>query len=229
MKDNTLSAETTRVFLESTHTLKNVDKDFVSWHKGRPHYYVWAIMVDSPSWQYRIQSAHDVLSPYLVNGYQRQPHVTILPAGFIGKASISKTSLTEVCSAFSPFELSLGQLSSFTGSPCYPVINTGLQLIELRVALRSIAVDPDSQVNDENYVPHLTVGLYDEAYFTDEVAQKISLVGSARDFIDDGEVVVNRIALVKYQTASIKGSLEIEAECDLGSGKLKIASPRLFS
>ena len=217
--------ELLETFLKSPRTLRNQDRDFPDWHKGRLWYYVWAVMIDDPVWQRLVEYATERLSAYLVDQYARQPHVTILPAGFVDQRDIVPASVMDICETIAPFELSPGSLGSFTGSPCYPVINPGHQLHALRTALRAVAVDPDSQVVDEHYLPHLTVGLYDDSYDTQEVAQQIRRVAKPVS----SPINVDAIHLLRYQCSSIKGPLETVAVFKMGARASQIVCSTPFT
>ncbi len=92
-------------FLDHPFTIKNVDRDFKSWRLGRQRYYFWSILVDNADWINLIQRATEHLQPFMLSGYLRQPHITILPAGFGGAHNLEKTPLVEICQRCNWFEL----------------------------------------------------------------------------------------------------------------------------
>ena len=69
-------------FLAEPLTLRNERRDFGDWHRGRPHYLLWAIDVDLPAVRSRITAAQRALDGLLLDGYRRQPHITLALCGF---------------------------------------------------------------------------------------------------------------------------------------------------
>lgn len=204
-------------FRASGATLANRDRDFAEWHLGRPFYYCWAAMVEEPSWIDATRRAARLLSPWLVPGYERQPHVTILPAGFPADP-IRRETLSDIARRVRPFVIALGHLGSFTSSPCFEVSDESGGLLALRRGLVSVLRDPLSQVDDANYQPHLTVGLYRDRFDTREILRRI---GEFEPTVSR-PVVVRDIALCAYRTCSIKGPLIPVATVALESGTLSV-------
>ena len=64
------------------YTLASVQRDFVEWRKERTHYAVWAIDVDTPALRAATAAMRAHLADKLLNGYRRQPHVTLHLCGF---------------------------------------------------------------------------------------------------------------------------------------------------
>ena len=181
-------------------------------------------MIDDCVWWDCVTRGAKQLSGYLVKDYQRQPHVTILPAGFIEEGEVDPQRVMTLCQKTDPFNLSLGPMGSFTGSPCYPIHDPGQHLSELRTAFRKIAVDPNSQVGDHDYMPHLTVGLYDDVHPTEDVAKEIRRL---RHPASTG-INITEISLLRYQCSTIKGPLETVAKFKLGKRAHRIAIPTPF-
>lgn len=207
-------------FLGSETTLENVDKEFADWHQGRAYYYVWMLPVDEPGWINAFDHASRTLQQFLHKDYLRQPHVTVLPAGFVSQGSIAVAKLAELCKQTPPIKLQLGKLTSFISSP-YLAVKDPLQALgQLRSKLRQIAVDPNGVVTDEDYVPHLTVGIYDGAYGTDNVLNHINRYPDN----SSPSIRVTELALARYQTSTIKGPLETIATIKIGSGDIQLHS-----
>ncbi len=210
-------AATLASFRRDGHTLANSDRDFVEWHQGRPRYYCWVILVDAPDWSGAVSRAANALSPWLVPGYQRPPHVTILPGGFPG-SRIDAEALSAAMRQIQPFSLHLGGLGSFTSSPCFEVGDPADALLRMRRLLRPILCDSASRVGDEDYQPHMTVGLYSERFSTEEITRRIVAFENG----PVNPVEVGGISLCCYDTRSIKGPLNEVAAISLGSGILSI-------
>ena len=205
-------------FKDSGHTLGNADLDFVRWHRGRPFYFCWLVMVETPDWTSALRRAASRLRPWLVPGYARQGHVTILPGGFPGQGSLDITAIRACARRIQPFGITLGPLGSFTSSPCFEVLDPGAMLNRLRGALRPVLSDPLSQVSDSEYRPHLTVGLYRERFATGGIAKTIAAFPAPVD----ATMRVESISLCAYDARSIKGPLSEAARVELGSGRVEI-------
>lgn len=212
-------AGTLEAFRASGHTLGNAEGDFVQWHRGRPYYYCWLVMVEASAWKSALRQAALRLGPWLLSGYARQSHVTILPGGFPQRGSLDMSAISACARGISPFEIALGPLGSFTSSPCFEVMDPEAMLVRLRSALRPVLHDPLAQVSDANYLPHMTVGLYRKQFSTGEIAAAIA---SFPPVSVDSVIEVDWISLCAYDTSSIKGPLTEVARVELGSGRTHV-------
>ncbi len=203
-------------FLEHPFTIKNVDEDFKSWHLGRRRYYFWAIPVDDADWIDLFHGATKHLQPFMLSSYYRQPHITILPAGFDGSHNLKQTPLVEICRHTSCFELSLGALSSFTSSAYFEVHEPSGKLRNLRADLARVMCDRSCMTEELEFVPHMTVGLYGGIYPTPLVADLIQQFAGNRV----SAIMVRKIALASYQTSSVGGPIEVIMEIELESGRI---------
>ena len=70
--DNTsdLLAQARAAFAAAGHTIENVRRDFPEWHRGRPHYALWALDVDTAPVRHAMQAAGAHLDGLLLDGYQ---------------------------------------------------------------------------------------------------------------------------------------------------------------
>ncbi|HMY79709.1 MAG TPA: 2'-5' RNA ligase family protein, partial [Thauera aminoaromatica] len=59
-----------RRFLAEPLTLRNEHRDFHEWHRGRPHYLLWAIDMDLPAARARVAAAQHALDGLLLDGYR---------------------------------------------------------------------------------------------------------------------------------------------------------------
>ena len=59
------------------------DIDFCDWHGGNRRYGLWALIIDGSEWLNAISTAASYLSPYILNGYRRQPNVLIIAGGLL--------------------------------------------------------------------------------------------------------------------------------------------------
>ena len=134
--------------IEGSHTVCNVRRDFPEWHLGRSPYVFWGLDVDVPAVSAKVARAAKHLDGYLLDGYRRQPHVTLDLCGFPCTQStradeFAPAFLERQCSALraanlSVFEIEVAGLSSFSSAPFLGVVDQGDHIGAVR---RCLAAD----------------------------------------------------------------------------------------
>ena len=203
-------------------TLRNEQRDFPEWHLGRPHYAVWALEVDVPAIRQRVAAAAGHLSGLLLAGYCRQPHVTLSLCGFpsacpehaddFGAAALAAQLVALRLAQLRPFDIEVGALASFASAPYLAVRDADGQIAVLRDCLAGGSL---KEFGDP-YVPHVTVGLYADAW-------PISAVQARLTRFADREALPLRIpgiSLLSYASAHIGGALACMARYDFQSETL---------
>lgn len=210
-------------------TLRNAQRDFPEWHLGRPHYAVWALDVDVPAIRQRMASAARHLSGLLLADYCRQPHVTLSLCGFPSACpehadDFGAAALTAQLAALRqaqprPFDLEVGAQASFASAPYLAVQDAGGHIAVLRDCLAGGSL---KEFGDP-YVPHVTVGLYADAW-------PISAVQARLTRFADTEALrlrISGISLLSYASAHIGGALACMARYDFQSETLRWTDPPL--
>ncbi|WP_215776242.1 2'-5' RNA ligase family protein [Paludibacterium sp. B53371] len=210
------------VFLSAGETQASTRGDFSAWHHGRPWFWFWAIDAALPAIVERVQRAQQCLAPYLLDDYVRAPHVTLSLCGFpptdtTGEGEYDGRRLDAQCHALRqlarrPFELQVAELDSFRSAPFLWVRDPAQQLPAVRACLSGHPQDHAEQ----EYVPHVTVGLYSAAWPSAPLARLL------QEF-DPGPVLklpVERLSLMRYASHEIGGQLETMADFWLGSQQL---------
>ena len=64
-------------------TIPSPIRDYSEWHLGRRDYSVWLIELDNREVSQKVAAAKEHLSDFLINPYQRQPHITVYVCGFV--------------------------------------------------------------------------------------------------------------------------------------------------
>lgn len=204
-------------------TIRNVRRDFPEWHLGRPRYALWALDVDVAPVCERVRVAQRHLHDLLLGGYQRQPHITLSLCGFPSEAprhaddfgaQALRAQLDALRQArLEPFEIEIGALASFTSVPYLRVHDAGGHIAVLRRCLACA----DVSALDGAYTPHVTVGLYADAWPLAAVQARLD------SFVCDAplRLRVARVSLMAYAAAEIGGPLQRLADYDLGSGALR--------
>jgi len=193
-------------FLKSATTHKQCSQAFSGWHKGISHYGFWAVEIIDPDWLYLIRNAQIYLQDYAYPNYLRAPHITLTACGLMDEAYFSKSHLAEQVSTLQQldipsFEISLGQLNSFTTAMYFSINDPSHSLSKIRTHLNDIAVDNPS----EFYHPHITLGMYRDNFKTHQVVNKI------RNFKQKAQLTIKVTDLVfcSYETNTLQGPFNI--------------------
>ena len=211
-----------RRFLAEPLTLRNEHRDFHEWHRGRPHYLLWAIDMDLPAVRARVAAAQHALDGLLLDGYRRQPHITLALCGFPARGAApaadefddawlqARFAALEAM-RIAPFTLTIGGLESFSSAPFLHVDGALGALAALRACLHTDTPHPQGE-----YVPHVTVGLYADALPTAAVAPRLDAFAPQPPL----HCTVEHISLMGYAATEIGGALFTLAEWDLATRRL---------
>lgn len=219
-----------------THTLKNERRDFVEWHRGRAPYVLWAIDVDLPEVRDRVARATEAMADWLLDGYERQPHVTLALCGFPTEALASRDEFSESCllrqvealrralAGLPAFDLQIGELATFDSAPYLAVADAQGAIAAIRRALTSAereAGSADGVAEGDPahaYVPHVTVGLYRDRWPLSAVHERIGDFSNAAPL----SVCIDRISLLAYDPREIGGALTRRGEFLLDRGVFRV-------
>ena len=206
-------------FAAAGHTIENVRRDFPEWHRGRPHYALWALDVDTAPIRDAMAAADAHLDGLLLDDYRRQAHVTLALCGFpcdtprhaddFGPEALARQLAALEASGVEAFTLQVGRLASFTSAPFLAVHDAGGGIARLRRALTGDTAEPGGP-----YTPHVTVGLYAGAWPTAEVLPRL-------DAFDAGpplSCTIDSVSLMRYAAPDIGGPLETLGRFRFGHG-----------
>lgn len=211
-------------------TLASVQRDFVEWRKGRTHYAVWAIDVDTPALRTASATMREHLADCLLPDYQRQAHVTLHLCGF--PAAIPKldddfpTAILQAqiaalqAGAPPPFTLEIGCPDSFSSAAYFSVDDHAGGIQATRRALAENR-NPDATFP---YTPHVTFGLYRDAFPLPALIQRMA----AGDAAPPMRLKIERLTLMVYEAAIIGGPLSSLCEFDLVTRQIKRLDPTLM-
>jgi 2'-5' RNA ligase len=201
-------------FINTTTTIAWDDIDFSDWHGGVKHYGFWALIIDDSEWLNAVNEAASYLSPYVLAGYRRQPHVSLIAGGLMSEqhysaANINKHKQALIKANISPFSISLAGLDSFTSAPYLTVVDDSGSLECLRAQL----LTSESDDNLDSYQAHITLGLYNSEFSTIALGEIIS------DF--DAPIVkslnVSEVKFCSYQTNDIQGRISVLDSIELNT------------
>lgn len=221
------------------YTLKNERRDFVEWHRGRAPYVLWAIDVDLPEVRDRVARAAEAMADWLLDGYERQPHVTLALCGFPAEALARRDEFSENCllrqvealrralAGLQAFDLQIGDLATFDSAPYLAVADAQGAIAAVRQALTSVerAAGSADGVADGDpahaYVPHVTVGLYRDSWPLSAVHERIGNFANAAPL----PVRIDRLSLLAYDPREIGGVLTRRGEFLLDGGMFRSLQP----
>jgi 2'-5' RNA ligase len=190
-------------------TLRNERRDFPEWHLGRPAYVLWALDFDTAAVLPHMRAAQAQLADLLLDGYNRQAHITLSLCGFPSDAPIHADDFgPELIHAqvqamrqlrLAACEIEIGGLDTFTSVPYIKVCEPSGQL----AALRACLVGSAGQGGADDYVPHMTVGLYADAWPMAVVQARLRQCALPLPV----RVPVSGMRLLSYAAAEIGGPL----------------------
>jgi len=161
-------------------TIAAEKRDFPEWHHGRETYAVWILRMEDEAIQEKFKAARKHLNGYLLEPYDRQPHITLFVCGFLMdevkynddftppqvEAQIRELDKENIPS----FEIEIGGLKSFASAPFLEVHDPEGGIARLREILSHGA----REFRTAPYTPHLTVGLYADVFPSESVLDKLA-------------------------------------------------------
>jgi hypothetical protein len=189
-------------------TLPSKLQDYPEWHRGRKEYALWHIELENEEASKKINAAKEHLSDFLLKPYHRQPHITTFVCGFLTDSlrfdddySFEQFHVHAQClsdATVKPFVVEIGGLNSFASAPFLEVddLEGGIG------RLRSVLSATGKEIARSVYTPHITIGLYSEAFPSTVVARKISAFPTA-----PSRFKVERITFATYKARELVGAL----------------------
>ena len=192
-------------FLQYNYTQPTELRDFPQWHQGIEFYGFWAIELRQQDCLEKIAYYQQCLSSKLHPNYLRQAHIKICASGLLANSFCPRAKLAKqvdhlILNTPSSFILELSDGNSFTTSPYLTLNDPDKGLLSLRKQLNScIAEDSPCE-----YIPHVTLGFYDQAYKTSDIIDMLLPLSSTSIKIN-----VTDIIFARYRTCEIQGPYEV--------------------
>lgn len=208
-------------WFQGAHTVRNEQRDFSEWHRGRAPYVFWGLLLDSPALQSQLAQAAAWLESLLLDGYVREPHVTLDICGFpaLYSADADEFSrdlidgqIARLASGSGPFSIRVGALDSFTSAPFLTVFDVDRGIAGIRQCL----AENGWHRLFGDYVPHVTVGLYRDAWPLPDIAARLA----ACPMTDDLAIPINQVDLLAYAPSVIGGGLTRVGSFDLATRRM---------
>jgi 2'-5' RNA ligase len=193
-------------FLQTPQTIAHVERDFVEWHGGIAHYGFWAVVVADPDWLAVFAAARAHVARFVHPGYRRAPHVTVAACGLLAESHVSAAQTARqtavlATAKLAPFPLYAGPLDSFTSAPMITIQDPTGELERVRECIT--AVSPED--TPAPYQPHITLGLYRDAFDTAQVVDCLSAFAPA----PVQPLLVTELAFCAFETKDIQGPIQI--------------------
>ena len=189
-------------------TIPTEIRDFPEWHHGRETYAVWVLRLEDEAILDKFKRAREHLDGYLIEPYRRQPHITLFVCGFLVEAPQYNDDFTQMQlnaqiqvmenAKIQSFEIEIGGLNSFASAPFLEVHDSEDGIAHLRQVLLKGAREFRTTV----YTPHLTVGLYADAFPSAVVTRRLATFKESLI-----RWRVEQITLATYEANSIAGEL----------------------
>jgi 2'-5' RNA ligase len=155
-----------------------------------------------------IRSAREHLAGYLLSPYHRQPHITLCVCGFPAERRNYDDDYPDELfrqhqemlrqAATGPFTVEIGGMKSFASAPFLEIRDDGGNLVQLRDML----LGKDREIGRDRFVPHVTVGLYRDAFPKEVVLRKLASFTDRRCMLE-----VDRITFATYEASDMNGRL----------------------
>jgi 2'-5' RNA ligase len=190
-------------FSSVSKTIPHSNRDFAEWHGGISHYGFWAVLVNDPDWLELLEAARSHVQQFIHPGYQRAPHITVAACGLLSEEHFSGNLLNYQMAALneaevSPFFLKAGKMDSFESAPHITIEDPDGSLGKLRSVLAAVSQEDNPAAS---YKPHVTLGLYQEAFEMQRVAQHL------QEFrpVSIRQLSVTELAFCAYETNDLQG------------------------
>ncbi|TCM68363.1 hypothetical protein EC844_10566 [Acinetobacter calcoaceticus] len=188
-------------------------RDYPEWHHARCHYALWYIEIDQPELIAYLDQLRLHFADLLLQPNQRQYHISVYVCGF----------LTELAPRFNDdfhprqmqqqiqylhqhiqqrslgsFQLKLTQLNSFDSALIVELLDPVQCLGQIRQGMALYA----NEIAALQYCPHITLGLYREAYAAEKIYARMQSI-LQRPF----EITVDQLKFGYYQAQQLQGPL----------------------
>ena len=193
-------------------------RDFFEWHQGIKHYGFWAIEITNQDCLQHTLLSQQTLSNQLHPHYLRQPHITLSASGLLDQNHFTQHTLQQQIkkikeSNLSTFTLHLSKGDTFTTAPYLSILDPSQALSKLRTLLNNVSLEQDPS----DYIPHVTLGFYNQIYKTADILKQLDTAYSR-----DTEFTVKDIVFAQYNTNEVQGLYQVLHRISLTSPVKKI-------
>lgn len=193
-------------------------RDYPEWHKGRSDYGLWYIEIDQPELIQYLDEIQAQFSDLLLPAQQRQYHITLFVCGFLQPAVKQydddfqiqqlqqQIKLIEALQ-LKPFELEITQIDSFSSALFLQIQDQQGVLAQIRQQFAHVS----EEIAALEYCPHITLGLYGEAWSSAMVLQRIQ-----QRPLKTIKIQVKKLTFGYYKAQILQGLLYPYQQIELG-------------
>ncbi|MCJ8160767.1 2'-5' RNA ligase family protein [Acinetobacter zhairhuonensis] len=204
------------------HVVPTIRRDYPEWHHGRERYALWYIEIQNPDLISYLNQVQDYFSEYLLLPNTRQFHITLFICGFLTtdqakdqanfdddftQAQFQQQFQRLKSQLSQKIKLKIGGLNSFSSALYLKVIDTDSALAHIRAQCAQFS----DEVAALSYCPHITVGLYNAAFPSQSILDKM-VAFPARQF----EIEISQIKFGYYKAQELQGPLHAIQSISLG-------------
>lgn len=201
-----------------TQLIATAIRDYPEWHKGRSDYGLWYIEIDQPELIQYLDEIQAQFSDLLLSAQQRQYHITLFVSGFLQPAVKQydddfqiqqlqqQIKLIEALQ-LKPFELEIIQIDSFS-SALFLQIKDHQGVLEL---IRQQFAQVSGEIAALEYCPHITLGLYREAWLSDIILERMQQLS-----VKTINIEVKKLTFGYYKAQILQGFLYSYRQIELG-------------
>lgn len=193
-------------------------RDYPEWHKGRSDYGLWYIEIDQPELIQYLDEIQTQFSDLLLPKQHRQYHITLFVCGFLQlythqydddfqiQQLQQQIKLVEALQ-LKPFELEITQIDSFSSALFLQIKDQQGVLTQIRQQFAQVS----REIAALEYCPHITLGLYREAWLSDIVLERIEQLS-----IKTINIEVKKLTFGYYKAQILQGFLYPYQQIELG-------------
>lgn len=194
-------------------------RDYPEWHYGRQQFALWYIEITDVALLEYLQYLRQLFSEFLYQPNERQFHITLFICGFLTEQlpalnddfslNLLQTQLKYLKQKpLVKFQLKTAQINSFESALFLEVDDSTSVLNQYR----QILSQHSNEIAPLNYCPHITLGLYREAFSVQQILQKIAQIEQQNFSFD-----VEQLTFGCYQASQLQGTLSAHTQIQLGS------------
>ncbi|MDQ8935559.1 2'-5' RNA ligase family protein [Acinetobacter rudis] len=200
------------VFLTAQQTtLATTQSDYPEWHLNRKKYALWYLQLEQQDCIDYCQQLSQHFSDFIIQPMQRQYHITIFVCGFLGQQQVYNDDFSHeqfiqqrkkiAQLNLSPIVLNTANVRSFRSSLFVEIEDSKQILQQLRQQMGLYA----QEIRAQYYVPHLSLGIYNNSYSYAQIQAAIDAL-EQRSFV----LTFKQLHFGYYQAQCLQGPLYAE-------------------
>ena len=193
-------------------------RDYPEWHKRRSDYGLWYIEIDQPELIQYLDEIQTQFSDLLLPAQQRQYHITLFVCGFLQPFThqydddfqiqqLQQQIKSLEALQLTTFELEIRQIDSFSSALFLQIKDQQGVLTQIRQQFARVS----GEIAALEYCPHITLGLYREAWLSDIVLERMQQLS-----VKTINIEVKKLTFGYYKAQILQGFLYPYRQIELG-------------